>query len=202
MSGQSGKGNSSAETKQTANNYQTATTSGIAVGGQGNSANISVVSSDPEVARTAITGNAYVTNSALGFAGRVADSSLGFASRAAEVAAATQEYAVGAIERTGALSIYSANDLAAKYAKNVSQDLAQNVNLLQSVGQQQTDVALNAQKLASQSLQQGFAIAAGAAPQTPAYLQEQISTGTNKTIIYVVIGLAAIFGLFLFTRKN
>ena len=190
MSGQSGKGNSSAETNQTANNYQVATQSGIAVGGANNSANINVTTADPEVAKAAIQGNVYATNSALNFAGHAAD-----------VAAAANEYATGAIQNVASLSISSADDLSTKFLGAVNDTTASNINLLQSLGQQQSDVAINSEKLASDALASSFSIAGQAAPHDAGAVAENLSTTTSKTFLYLGVIAAAILLIVLFRRK-
>ncbi len=201
MSGQSGKGNSSAETKQTANNYQVATQSGIAVGGQGNSANINVSTADPEVAKTAIQGNAYVSSQALLANTHTTDSALNFAGHAADVAASVNEYATGAIKDVASLSIVSGNDLSTKFLGAVNDTTAKNINLLQSVGQQESDTAINAQKLASEALQSSFSIAGNAAPQSAGAVAENLSAITSKTFLYIAAAVGAIL-LFITLRKK
>lgn len=172
--GASGKGSSSAETNQTVANNQTAADSGIAVGGTNNSANISVSTLDPEVAEAAIRGNSDVSKFAL------------------QSNADVSEFATSAV-----------TSLSALFGDKVSDLASQDINLLQSVNQENTDTALSAQQLASRALDQSFAISKSVAPQDASYAQETLASTDSKTLIYVVMGIVALVGLgFIFFHKK
>lgn len=178
--GASGKGSSSAETNQTVTNQQVATESGIAVGANSNAA-ISVTTSDPEVLEAALKANTAVSS----------------------FAADTNKFAIGAVTDLAGTSILAQNALATKFGNNVSDLAAQNINLLQSVGQEQSNVALQAQALASRALDQSFGVSRAVAPQDPNYTTSDLASTQSKTIIYIVLGLVAMLGLgFLFLKKS
>lgn len=182
----SGKGNSASETSSTTNvsNQQVATESGIAVGA-GSSASISVTSSDPGVVKEALRANAATSGSAFTFAGH-----------AAEIAAQTNALATRSVENIAGTSILAQNALATKYTEHVSENAAQNINLLQSVAQQGTDIALSGQKLAGDALDKSFAVSRAVAPQDANYS----STETTKYYVYGAVAIAVIFLGMLFLR--
>lgn len=176
-----GKGNSSAATTQTANNEQVATQSGIAIGAKAEGNTINVSSSDPEVAKYAL------------------GSSLSFAGHAADVAGAVNESAISGLKGVAELSISSGNDLAKKFLSSVSDTAAQNINLLQSVGQNETEVALNAQRSSAAALQSSFDVSKSVAPQDPSYALQTTLSKTAYIIVAVVV--AGFLGLFLLRKR-
>lgn len=203
MSGQSGKGNSSAQTTNQVSNQQVATTSGIALGAGATGNEINVSSSDPKVAAAAIAGNSQVAGEALGSNVAVTSDALNFAGHAADVAAQTNQFATQAVENIAGGSLQLQDNLATKFTGAVSDLAAQNINLLQSVGQQQTDVALNAQNAAKDALDQSFAVSESVAPQDPNYATESLAGTQSQTIVYIVLGILAILGLgFVFLRRK
>jgi hypothetical protein len=183
------KGNSSSkqESKTNVTNQQVATESGIAVGA-GASANISITSSDAETTKNALIASAANNQSAFNFAGH-----------AAEVAADTNRFATTAVRDIAGTSIEAQNALATKYTEHVSDTAAQNINLLQSIAQQQTDVGLKGLDVANEALNKSFAVSRAVAPQDANYTQ----TETSKYMLYAVIAVAVIFGLstFLFRKR-
>lgn len=210
MSGQSGKGNSSAETKQEVQNNQVAASSGIAVGAgaSGNSFNIS--SSDPGVTAAALQAGvqqsaiaAHTADSA--FAGVVAGEgqALNFAGHAADVAAQTNILAQKSVSDIAGGSILAQNDLATKFGDKVSEIAGQNVSLLQSIAQENTTVSLKALDNSHDALGSAFGVAAQAAPQTDNYTATELASTSAKTYIYIAIAAGlALFGFFFFGRKR
>lgn len=201
MSGQSGKGNSSAQTTNQVSNQQVAAQSGIALGAgaQGNEINIS--SSDPEVARAAlIAGN---NSQAIAAQAQVATSgqAFNFAGHAADVAAQTNNFATQAVESIAGGSILAQNDLATKFGKNVSDLAAQNVGLLQSVGQELTTVSLASLDSNNKALDSAFGVAAQAAPQTDNYTATALAETSSKTYLYIALAVAAVFGFMMLRKK-
>ncbi len=197
----SGKGNSSSETKQTAYNQQVATESGIAIGAN-SQASISVQTSDPEVARTAILGNSAVAGAAFNFAGH-----------SAEIAAETNRLAQAGVERIAGGSILAQSELAgrsidaqnfltSKFSTDTANLAAQNISLLQSIGNQQSDIALAGQKLAGDALTQSFAVSRAVAPQDANYSVTELAGTASKLVLYIVLGIAAIFGIIMVTKKR
>lgn len=170
--GASGKGSSSAETNQTVANNQVATESGIAVGGSNNDTRISVTTLDPEVAAAAIRGNSDVSKFAI------------------DRNAAVSEFATGAV-----------TSLAGLFGNQISDLAAQNINLLQSVNQESTNVALSSQQLASRALDESFAVSRAVAPQDPNYTQTTLADTQSRTVIYIVVGAIVVFAGFFFLRK-
>lgn len=191
MSGQSGKGNSSAQTTQQVANNQVATESGIALGAGAKGNSINVSTSDPETVKAALTANAYVTNDSLGFAGHAAD-----------VAAQTSIFAQKTVEDIAGGSILANNDLASKFSRNISDLAAQNVGLLSSVANNLTDVSLGAQDSNNKALDLAFGVAAQAAPQTDNYTATALAATSSKTFMYIAIAIAAVFGFFFLARKK
>lgn len=185
------KGESSAQTTQTASNQQVAAQSGIAlgVGAQGNEINVS--SSDPEVAKYAIQGNVVAEGQALGFAGHAAD-----------VAATASQEATHAIESVAGTSILSSNDLATKFGDNTAKLAADQVNLLGSVAQEATTIALGNQATTNAALQGAFGVAAQAAPQTDNYTATALSQTASKTYLYIAAAVVAVFGIIILSRKK
>lgn len=207
MSGQSGKGNSSAETTQQVKNQNVAAQSGIAFGADSSNNKVSITSSDPETTKYAIAGGvqdtaiaagaiADVAGTALGANAQVTGAAFNFAGHAADVAAQTNEFATKAVEDIAGGSILAQNDLATKFGKNTSDLAAQNVSLLQSVGQELTTVSLKALDNNHDNSQLAFGVAAQAAPQTDNYTATALAETSSKTYLY--IALAAVAGLLLF----
>lgn len=173
MSTKGGKGSSSAETQNTATNNQVATESGIAVGGTNNSANISVTTSDPEVLEAALKSNTDVN-----------------------------QFATDAVTTLAGTSILAQNSLATKFGQNVSDLAAQNINLLQSVNQENTATTLAGLDVAKGALDQSFAISRSVAPQDPSYAQETLAQNNSKTIIWIVLGMLGLGIVFFFGFKK
>lgn len=188
MSGQSGKGNSSAETKQTATNQQVGVSSGIGLGANSTGNVISVSSSDPGVAKAAIQGNAYVADSAFAFAGH-----------AAEVAADTNKFSAAVLGNTAGLAITANTDLSKKFIEGVSDVAAQNIGLLTSISQQNTETTLQSQRTANDALQASFAVSRATAPQDSNFT---VSDTIQKVAMYAAIAVAVIAGLFFFRKSN
>lgn len=183
MSGQSGKGNSSAATTQNVSNQQVATESGIAIGAN-SKADINVNTLDPEVAKAAIAGNVLANRDSLVFAGH-----------AAEVSADVNKFSTLAVSNIASASILGQNELATKFIEGAGDLAAQNVNLLQSLNQQQTDVALRSLGTANDALTQSFAVSRATAPQDANYT-------VTSAIKYIAIALAVVFGaMFIFRKK-
>lgn len=187
-SGASGKGTSQAKTEQTANNLQTATTSGLALGAYSNNNKVDIQTSDPEVAKTAIAGNVVAEGQALNFAGHAAD-----------VAAEVNKSSIDSIESVARYGIGSGNALAGKFLDSVSQTAAQNIGLLTSVGQNETDVALASQRASAQALDASFQVSKSVAPQDPSYALQTTLSKTAYIIVSLVV--AAIGAVFLFRKK-
>ncbi len=190
----SGKGNSAQQTNQTASNQQVATESGIAFGA-GNSGAVNIQTSDPETVKAALLATAGVNRDSLVTNAHVVDSSLGFAGHAADVAAATNQKALTSVENIAGGSITANTMLATKFIDSSSKDFISGINLLQSVGNQQTDVALAAQTLARGALDQSFAVSRAVAPQDTNFT-------VTTTIKYIAIALAVAFGAFFFFRRK
>ncbi len=191
-SGTSGKGSSSAETTQQVENNQVATESGLAFGRNATGNEVNITTDNPEIVKAAIAGNAYVSDKALGFAGA-----------SAAIAADVNKFAVGAVENLAGTSVLAQNALATKFGQNVSDLAAQNINLLQSVNQEQTDVALRALGVSNDALDKSFAVSRAVAPQDANFTQSDLAATTGKTILYLVLGLVALLGLgFIFYKKK
>ncbi len=176
-SGTSGKGSSSAETTQQVENNQVATESGLAFGRNATGNEVNITTDNPEIVKAAIAGNAYVSDKALGFAGA-----------SAAIAADVNKFAVGAVENLAGTSVLAQNALATKFGQNVSDLAAQNINLLQSVNQEQTDVALRALGVSNDALDKSFAVSRAVAPQDANFTQSDLAATTGKTILYLVLG--------------
>ncbi len=191
-SGTSGKGSSSAETTQQVENNQVATESGLAFGRNATGNEVNITTDNPEIVKAAIAGNAYVSDDALKFAGA-----------SAAIAADVNKFAVGAVENLAGTSVLAQNALATKFGQNVSDLAAQNIDLLQSVNQQQTDVALKALGVSNDALDKSFAVSRAVAPQDANFTQSDLAATTGKTILYLVLGLVALLGLgFIFYKKK
>jgi len=202
MSGQSGKGNSSAQTTQQATNQQVAAQSGIALGAGSHGNEINISSSDPEVSKYALGTSVAQSQVALGANAHVTDSALNFAGHAAEVAAGTNNLALSAVQSIAGGSILAQNDLATKFGENTSKLAAQNIGLLQSVGQELTTVSLASLENNKSALDSAFGVAAQVAPQTDNFTATALGTTLSKTVLYIGLAVAAIFGLFFFSRKK
>lgn len=190
----SGKGNSAQQTNQSATNQQVATTSGVAVGAN-SQASINIQTSDPETVKAALLANAGVNRDSLVTNAHVTDSALDFAGHAAEVAASTNRQALTSIENIAGGSILANSNLATKFIDNSSKDYNSGINLLQSIGNQQSDIALASQQLASRALDSSFAVSRAVAPQDTNFT-------VTTTIKYIAIGLAVVFGAFFIFRKK
>lgn len=190
----SGKGNSAQQTTQQVSNQQVATQSGIAVGAN-SQASINVQTSDPETVKNALLANASVSRDSLTTNAHVTDSALDFAGHAAEVAAGTSRQALTSIENIAGGSILANSNLATKFIDSSSRDYQSGINLLQSVGQQNTDIALQSQRAASGALDASFAVSRATAPQDNNFT-------VTETIKYVVIGLAVVFAAFFIFKKK
>ncbi len=190
----SGKGNSAQQTNQTASNQQVATESGIAFGA-GNTGAVNIMTSDPETVKAALVATAGVNRDSLVTNAHVVDSSLTFAGHSADVAAATNRQALDAVENIAGGSITANTALATKFIDSSSKDYISGINLLQSVGNQQTDVALGAQTLANRALDSSFGVARAVAPQDTNFT-------VTTTIKYIAVALAVAFGAFFFFRRK
>lgn len=184
-----GFGTSENQTTTNVHNENVAAQSGIATGN--NSENvIQITTADPEVAKTAIGGNVAVANSAFDFG-----------SHALDINAAVSENALNTVSSNAALSIYSSNDLATKFAQATSTQEANQIALLSGLAQDNANSSLASQKLASNALDSSFSIAHNAAPQTDAAQVENATNSVSK-ILYVFFGLGALVAIvFFFKRK-
>lgn len=198
MGNSQGKGNSSAETNQTATNQQVGVSSGIGLGANSRDNVINVSTADPEVAKTAISGNSFVAANALKGNAYVADSAFNFAGHAADVAAETNKYTTAVLGSTAALSIEANTGLAKKFIEGVSDTAAQNVGLLTAISQQNTETTLQGQRVAGDALQASFAVSRATAPQDANFT---VSDTIQKVALYGAIAIAAIFALFFFSKK-
>lgn len=190
--GASGKGTSQATTQQTATNQQTAADSGIALGAGSHGNTVSVTTSDPETVKNSLLASAAAENSALNFAGHAGD-----------VAASVNEFSISALRDTANMSVAAQNDLATKFISGVGDVAAQNVNLLQSLSDNQTGVTLQAQKASQAALDASFAVSKSVAPQDPSFALENVVGGLSKTALYIVLGVAALFiGFFALKGKK
>ncbi len=190
----SGKGNSAQQTTQSATNQQVATESGVAVGAN-STASINIQTSDPDTVKNALVFGAGVNRDSLVTNAHVVDSSLNFAGHAADIAEATNRQAITSIENVAGGSILANSNLATKFIDSSSKDYQSGINLLQSVGQNQTDVALQSQRVASGALDASFAVSRATAPQDNNFT-------VTETIKYVVIGLAVVFAAFFIFKKK
>lgn len=186
--GASGKGTSQAKTEQSVVNQQTASTSGIALGAQSHNNTVNVQTADPSVARTAIEGNVIAEGQALQFAGHAAD-----------VASRTNEFAIGSVESVAKYSVGANTSLATKFLDSVNENSKANIGLLQSVGQNETDIALQAQRASAQALDASFQVSRSVAPQDPSYA---LQTTLSKTAYIIMAIVAAVFLGFFITRKR
>jgi hypothetical protein len=183
--GASGKGTSQAKTEQQVTNKQVASQSGIALGADARDNVINVQSADPGVAKTAIEtaigGNAVVTDMAFNFAGRAGEAAAKTADNATQTAIAGNTF------------------LASKFVDALGEDARQNIGLLQSVGQNATDIAMAGQRSADKALEQSFNVSKSVAPQDPSYaLQTTLSKTAYIIVAVIVAGIAAIF---IFRKK-
>lgn len=198
------KGNkkSSSDTNITSTNQQVATESGIALGANASGNQISITSSDADVTRAALAAGVASGRDSLSFAGHAAD-----------VAAQTNMFALRTVEgvagksideigRNSARGFDFAESLSTKFAQGAGELAAQNIGLLSSISNANTDVALNAQDKASRALDQSFAVSKSTAPQDANFSLTEVVGTASKTIIFVIVGIAVVVGLFFAFRKR
>lgn len=179
--GASGKGTSQAKTEQRVDNKQVATQSGLALGADARDNVINVQTADPEVAKIAIAGQTVAV-----------DRALTFGNESQRIAAQTSEKATET-------AVAGNTFLASKFVDALGENARQNIGLLQSVGQNATDIAMAGQRSADKALEASFNVSKSVAPQDPSYaLQTTLGKVAYIIIAVIVAGVAAIF---LFRKK-
>lgn len=176
MSGQSGKGNSSAQTTQTAENEQVGVTSGIGIGANSSGNKINIQSDSPEIAKTLSDQ-----------AGHVAD-----------VSAQVNALAISEVGNTAGLAIAGANNLATKFGDDLTQVNNSNVGLLTSVAQELSNTTSQSLDVSKSALDSSFAVSRAVAPQNDNFTVSDTIGTVGK---YVAVAAVAIAFIFFFRKK-
>lgn len=197
-------GDKKTETNVTNNvsNQQVATESGIALGANSSGNSIAISTSDPEVTRAALGAGVATARDSLSFAGHAADVAASVNALALRSVEGIAGQSIDQIGRNSARGFDFAESLSSKFSKESGDLAAQNISLLGSIANQQTDVALNAQNKASEALDKSFAVSRATAPQDSNFSLTEIVGSTQKTIVYVFVGIAVLATAFFMFRKR